>query len=67
MPLQRGDKIEFLCDFYGYDGSYQSSHVLGTALTVTGNLKLENFKITNPAVPSFRITDIYGNHYWLAF
>ena len=67
VPLQRGDKIEFLCDFYGYDGSYQSSHVLGTALTVTGNLKLENFKITNPAVPSFRITDIYGNHYWLAF
>ena len=68
VPLRYGDSIEFLCDYYGYDGSYGSSYTLGTGLTVTGGLELENLTL-NAAniVPSYRITDIYGNHYWLSF
>lgn len=67
VPLTRGDRLEFVCDYYGYDGSYQSSHTLGTGLTVEGELTLENVAYENDLVPSFRITDIYGNHYWIAF
>ena len=67
VPLQDGDRLVFVCDYYGYDGSYQSSHTLGTELTVSGKLTLENLSVENNLVPSYRITDIYGNHYWIAF
>ena len=67
VPLLDGDRLEFVCDYYGYDGSYRSSHVLGTGLTVSGELTLENLRFENELLPSFRFTDVYGNHYWLAF
>ena len=67
VPLERGDKLEFVCDFYAYDGSYQSSCTLGSALTVRGEPTLENLRLNNSVIPSYRITDIYGNSYWLRF
>ena len=67
VPLVNGDKLEFVCDYYGYDGSYKSSYTLGTGLTVKGELTLENLKLNNELTPSFRITDVYGNHYWISF
>jgi hypothetical protein len=67
VPIQNGDKLQFTCDYYGYDGSYKSSYVLGTGFTVSGPLTLVNLPVTNELNPSYRITDIYGNHYWLAF
>jgi len=68
VPVSNGDTLELLCDYYGYDGSYQSSYTLGKAFTVSGPLVLENLLIeADNLIPSFRITDIYGNHYWLSF
>ena len=67
VPIQPGDKILFTCDYYGYNGSYKSSHTFGTGFTVTGNLTLVNLPVTDRLVTSYRITDLYGNHYWLAF
>jgi hypothetical protein len=68
VPILPGDRLEFVCDYYGYDGSYQSSYKLGTGFTVTDNaLELVNLPVTNTLVPSFRFTDIYGNHYWISF
>ena len=56
-----------MCDYYGYDGSYQSSHLLDSGFTVTSPLVLSNTYLTNQCAPSYRITDLFGNHYWLAF
>ena len=67
VPVQTGDKLVFVCDHYGYDGAYQSSNTLGTELTVTGELTLENLRVENNIIPSYRFTDIYGNHYWITF
>ena len=67
IPIQYGDKLIFVCDYYGYDGSYQSSHLLNSGFTVTSPLVLSNTYLTNKYIPSYRITDLYGNHYWLAF
>ena len=33
--LQPGDTLEFLCDYYSYDGDYQDSYLLGDPLIVT--------------------------------
>ena len=67
VPLRSGDSLEFLCDCYGPDNSYSCSATLGTGFTVTGELTLENLRLDNELIPSFRITDLYGNSYWLAF
>ena len=66
--LQPGDTLEFLCDYYGYDGSYRDSYTLGTSLTVSGKPVIENLSLdADSLIPSYRITDIYGNTYWLSF
>ena len=67
VPLERGDQLEFVCDYYGYDGTYQSSYTLGSSLTVRGEPELQNLKLSNSVIASYRITDIYGNSYWLRF
>ena len=68
IPLQPGDSLKFLCDYYGCDGSYESSYTLGTGLIVDGTLELENLALNAAGlIPSYRITDIYGNCYWLSF
>ena len=67
IPVQDGDELVFVCDHYGYDNSYHSSRLLGTSLTVSGELVLENRSLENNVIPSYRFTDIYGNHYWITF
>ena len=68
FPLQAGDELEFLCDYFGYDGSYQASYTLGTSMTVSGEPELVNLTLeADGLIPSYRITDIYGNTYWLSF
>ncbi len=68
IPLQTGDELEFLCDYYTYDGSYQASYTLGSSLTVSGEPVIENLYLdAEGLIPSYRLTDIYGNTYWLSF
>ena len=65
IPLQKGDKIQLLCDYYTYDGAYESSYQLGKAFTVGNSLTVEYLELTNADLSvSYRITDIYGNVYW---
>ena len=43
------------------------ARTLGSALTVRGEPTLENLRLNNSVIPSYRITDIYGISYWLRF
>ena len=64
--LSDGDTLDFLCDYYGYDGSYENSYFLGEQMTVKGELKVEDSYL--PAGLStqmlYRFTDLYAQHYW---
>ncbi len=63
--LQTGDTIEFLCDYYSYDGDYQDSYLLGEPLTVTEEaLIISDVPLTGTTRPTYRFTDLYGQHYW---
>jgi len=65
IEIQDGDVIDFLCDYYGYDRSFQDAYYLGDPLTVSGPLSLGNIRLDNgDYVASYRVTDIYHNHYW---
>ncbi len=67
IPLKQGDKIQLLCDYYSYDNEYDASYTLGESFTVganepvIANMKLSGFDHCSVC---WRLTDIYGNHYW---
>ena len=65
IPIEKGDKIQFLCDYYTYDGAYEGSYTLGEAFTAGNSLEVEYLELTNTELSvSYRLTDIYGNVYW---
>ena len=62
--LQAGDVIDFICDYYRYDGSYDDSYLLGERLTMSGDmdsLTIANTDVGNGDVHmTYCFTDIYG-------
>ena len=63
--LQPGDILEFLCDYYSYEGDYQDSYLLGEPLVVTEEeLTVGDVPLEGVTQASYRFTDMYGQHYW---
>lgn len=63
--IKDGDKLEFLCDYYSYDGVFQDNYFLGQPLTVKGDLVIRNTKVGEGGVKAmYQFTDIYNQHYW---
>ena len=64
--LSDGDVIEFLCDYYGTDGTYQDSYKLGEPLLVSGELKVYDSFLDagDRTLLTYRFTDLYQQHYW---
>ena len=62
----QGDKIEFICDYYSYDGTYQDSYLLGNVMTYSGKAIIGNLSIASGKVSAtYRLTDIYHQSYWM--
>lgn len=60
-----GDKVQFICDFYSYDGEYQDSYMLGDEITLTDDTEIANVDIgRNKVKVMYRLTDIYQQNYW---
>ena len=68
IDLKKGDKIDFLCDFYGYDKSFKENYMLGKQFTVPGTMEeltISNTNVGNGKVLAmYRFTDIYQQNYW---
>ncbi len=65
IDIEAGDKIDFLCGYYTYDGEYIDRCILGEQYTATGDWKVEKLSIAGMKYKmAYRITDIYGNYYW---
>ena len=65
IALSDGDTLDFICDYYGYDGSYQDSYLLGEQLTVSGEPAVSDLRIdAERCSAAYRFTDIYQQHYW---
>lgn len=60
-----GDRIDFLCDYYTYDGTYENSYLIGDTLVYSGNEEISNVYIdAASAVATYLFTDIYNQTYW---
>ena len=66
IAIGEGAVIEFLCDYYTYDGRFESAYKLGEPLTVgSDGLEIVYHELGDAAYSvTFRLTDIYSNHYW---
>lgn len=66
--ISAGDKIDFLCDYYSYDGEYKDSYYLGEQLTVgsqgASSLTISNTDVGGKVKVTYRFTDIYNQEYW---
>ena len=63
--LTEGDEIDFVCDYYGYDGSYQDSYLFGDPWTYHEDAEIGDVYIdADSANAVYRFTDIYGQNYW---
>lgn len=63
--LQVGDTLDFVCDYYSYDGSYLDSYFLGEQITVTEEMTISNVDVgVGNVLVTYRFTDIYNQQYW---
>ncbi len=65
--LQAGDTIDFLCDYYGYNGEFYDKHSLGQVVLQKNmsEIQVSNIVIEDkPILISYVFTDIYGNNYY---
>ena len=59
-----GDKIDFLCDYYSYDETYENSYYLGKTMTIKGDPVISYTYVGGKALISLRFTDLYNQDYW---
>lgn len=64
--LAVGDRLEFLCDYYSYDGQFQDNYYLGEPMTVEEEMVISNVDVSGGELrATYRVTDIYNVHYWM--
>ena len=59
--------MQFICDYYNYDGKYTDSYKLGHEITLGDTVKIANKKIEGDksnCKATYCFTDIYQNRYW---
>ncbi|MBE5892876.1 MAG: peptidase C11 [Lachnospiraceae bacterium] len=65
--VKNGDIIDFICDYYSYDGEYLDSYMLGEQLIVEGELVISDVYVDQDmANLTYLFTDIYNQSYWTA-
>jgi len=66
IALQPGDKLEFICRYYDYDGNYKDSFLFGDPVVLDspdvtiGNINIGNVKTK----VTYVFTDMYQQQYW---
>ncbi len=65
IQLSKGDQIDFLCDYYGADGTYSATYMIGERITYNGKLTVGYMDIGDAECDvCYCLTDIYGNTFW---
>ena len=68
--LEPGDTLDFICNYYNYDGTLNDKYFLGDQMTVQhdmAEMTISNLVIEDKAIQvSFVLTDIYGQAHYTA-
>lgn len=64
-PVMIGDTLDFICDYYSYEGEYLDSYLLGEQMVVEDELAISDVYVDADASSlTYRFTDIYNQEYW---
>lgn len=65
--LNIGDTLDFICDYYSYDGTYEESYYMGNQMTVTENMEIsDTYLDEGSCLIMYRFTDLFDREYWSA-
>ncbi len=65
IAIGAGDKLQFLCDYYDYNGIYQDSYKLGDPITLGNDPEIANIPVRGGSTKAtVCFTDIYQQQYW---
>lgn len=66
LPVEDGDEIQFLCDYYTYDGEYDDAYYLGDAFLYDSSASVDYQPSgAGDYLLYYCITDIYNNTYYV--
>lgn len=62
IEIVPGDQIDFICDYYTYNGEFDNNYYLGESYTADDELTVSNYEIRGEkGVFTYRLVDIYGS------
>ena len=65
IAIGKGDKLQFLCDYFDYDGNYRDTYKLGDPIILGDTVEIANTPVDmSKCRVTFRFTDIYQKNYW---
>ena len=67
IAIGEGDQIQFLCEYYDYDGNYRDTYKLGNPITLGSEIEIANTPIDSDrsrCKVTYRFTDLYQQQYW---
>ena len=64
IAIGKGDEIQFICDYYDYDGNYHNSYKLGNPFTLGSTCSIVNIPIKKDCKVTYCFTDMYQKQYW---
>ena len=64
VSLTAGDKIDFIADYYSYDGDFIDNYMIGKQHIYTGNEQVIDMEIEGRINVSYKLTDIYQQTYY---
>ncbi len=65
--LEPGDKLDFICDYYSYEGEYLDTYYLGEQMKVTSETSLWSVELDKESTSMmYRFKDIYNQTWWSA-
>ena len=65
VEIEAGDEIDFLCDYYDYDGNFEEVHYLkGTLVVGEEGVSMGVTELDADVLYSYVLTDIYNAQHW---
>jgi hypothetical protein len=66
IDIGKGDRVQFICDFYNYDRTYRDSYKLGEEMVLGSETVIENTPVGDRSRcrVTYCFTDIYQQRYW---
>ncbi|MBR2067930.1 MAG: hypothetical protein IJ875_06715 [Solobacterium sp.] len=61
LPINEGDTIDFICDYYNYNGKLDNRYLMGTQITVgSEGLEVSDINVNGKMKFGYVLTDPYG-------